>query len=128
MTRNITRSMIWTDGSNRFLMWGGKTRRRWAPFYLRGVLGSGERKSLLSMTQRLGLSGHDQLQHFVASPAWDDAPLWDVLAWEADRLVGGPEAFLMIDHSALPKKGHGVGRHGSPVLWLAGQAGPPQHG
>ncbi len=49
--------------------------------------------------------GHDQLQHFIASTAWDDAPLWTVLAREADRLVGGPGAFLVIDDTALPKKG-----------------------
>ena len=84
---------------------GRKTRRGWAPLYLRGLLGPGERKSLQPMAARLGLSGHDQLQHFVASPAWDDGPLWRVLAQEADRLVGGPEAALVIDDTALPKKG-----------------------
>ena len=55
---------------------GRKTRRTWAPFYLRGLLGPGERKSLQPMAARLGLSGHDQLQHFVASTAWNDGPLW----------------------------------------------------
>jgi SRSO17 transposase len=84
---------------------GRKTRRSWAPLYLRGLLGPGERKSLQPMAARLGLSGHDQLQHFIASPAWDDAPLWTVLAQEAERLVGGPEAFVVIDDTALPKKG-----------------------
>jgi len=84
---------------------GRKTRRRWAPFYLRGLLGPGERKSLQPMAQRLGLSGHDQLQHFIASPAWDDGPLWTELARAADRLVGGAEACLVIDDTALPKKG-----------------------
>ncbi|WP_120010087.1 IS701 family transposase [Teichococcus vastitatis] len=84
---------------------GRKTRRTWAPLYLRGLLGSGERKSLQPMAARLGLSGHDQLQHFIASPAWDDAPLWSVLARQADRLVGGPQAWLVIDDTALPKKG-----------------------
>ena len=82
-----------------------KKRRNWAPLYLRGLLGPGERKSLQPMAARLGLSGHDQLQHFVASPAWDDAPLWRALADEADRLVGGPGAALVIDDTALPKKG-----------------------
>ena len=57
------------------------------------------------MAERLGLSGHDQLQHFVARPAWDDAPLWSALAQEADRLLGGRDAFLVIDDTALPKKG-----------------------
>jgi SRSO17 transposase len=84
---------------------GRKTRRAWAPFYLRGLLGPGERKSLQPMAARLGLPGHDQLQHFVASTAWDDGPLWRVLAQEADRLVGGPGAYLVIDDTALPKKG-----------------------
>src|SRR3712207_2744271 len=84
---------------------GRKTRRTWAPFYLRGLLGPGERKSLQPMAARLGLSGHDQLQHFIASPAWDDGPLWRVLAERADRLVGGPGAALVIDGTALPKKG-----------------------
>jgi len=84
---------------------GHKRRRTWAPVYLRGLLGPGERKSLQPMAARLGLSGHDQLQHFIASPAWDDAPLWRVLAERADRLVGGPHAALVIDDTALPKKG-----------------------
>src|SRR5215208_1006604 len=84
---------------------GHKKRRGWAPLYLRGLLGPSERKSLQPMAACLRLSGHDQLQHFIASPAWDDAPLWRVLAEQADRLVGGPEAVLVIDDTALPKKG-----------------------
>jgi SRSO17 transposase len=57
------------------------------------------------MAARLGLPGHDQLQHFIASTARDDGPLWTVLAQQADRLVGGPDAYLVIDDTALPKKG-----------------------
>ncbi len=84
---------------------GHKKRRIWAPLYLRGLLGPGERKSLQPMAACPGLSGHDQLQHFIASPAWDDGPLWRVLAKQADRLVGGSEAALVIDDTALPKQG-----------------------
>src|SRR5215212_6962885 len=83
---------------------GRKTRRTWAPLYLRGLLGPGERKSLQPMATRLGLSGHDQLQHFIASPAWNDGPLWTELAREADRLVGGCKASLVIDDTALPRR------------------------
>ena len=106
---------------------GRKTRRTWAPLYLRGLLGPGERKSMQPMAARLGLSGHDQLQQFIASPAWDDAPLWTVLAHEADRLVGGVGAYLVVDDTALPKKGTlsvGVARQ------YCGQLGknPPPHG
>jgi SRSO17 transposase len=86
------------------LVMSRKTRRACAPSYLRGLLGPDERKSLLPMAERLDLSGHDQLQHFIASTAWDDVPSWSVLAQGADRLVGGPEAFLVIDDTALPKK------------------------
>ena len=71
---------------------GHKMRRNWAPLCLQGLLGPGERKSLQPMAAHPGLPGHDQLQHFIAGPAWDDAPLWTVLAREADRLVGGPDA------------------------------------
>jgi SRSO17 transposase len=84
---------------------GHKRRRTWAPLYLRGLMGPGERKSLQPMAARLGLSGHDQLQHFIASPAWDDGPLWTALAEKADRLLGGPGAVLVVDDTALPKKG-----------------------
>ena len=88
-----------------FDVMGRKTRRVWAPFYLRGLLVPGERKSLQPMAARLGLPGHDQLHHFITSPAWDDGPLWRVLAERADALLGGPEAVLVIDDTALPKKG-----------------------
>src|SRR5215204_4815689 len=84
---------------------GRKTRRSWALLYVRGLLGPGERKSLQPMALQLGLGGHDQLQHFIASPAWDDGPLWTVLAHEADRMIGGADAVLVIDDTALPKKG-----------------------
>jgi SRSO17 transposase len=84
---------------------GRKTRRRWAPLYLHGLLGPDGRKSLQPMAARLGLGGHDQLQHFIASPAWDDAPLRRVLVEKADALIGGPGAVLVVDDTALPKKG-----------------------
>src|SRR4028118_213712 len=84
---------------------GHKKRRGWAPLHLRGLLGPSERKSLQPMAASLGLSGHGLLRHVVASPAGEDAPLWRVLAEEADRLVGGPKAALVVDDTALPKKG-----------------------
>src|ERR1700756_1380129 len=52
------------------------TGRSTAPLYVRGLLGSGGRKSVQPMAERLGLASHDPLHHFISSPAWDDAPLW----------------------------------------------------
>jgi SRSO17 transposase len=69
------------------------------------LLGNGGRKSIQPMAERLGLSGHDQLHHFISSPAWDDAPLWRLLAEQVDRQVGGEGAVLVVDDSGLPKKG-----------------------
>jgi SRSO17 transposase len=46
-----------------------KTRRKMTPLYVRGLLGSGGRKSIQPMAERLGLPGHDQLHRFVSSPA-----------------------------------------------------------
>ena len=80
-------------------------RRHWAPYYLRGLLLPGERKSVQPMATRLGLPAHDQLHNFVASPAWDGEALEAVLAAKADALVGGTDAVLVVDDTALPKKG-----------------------
>src|SRR5881227_630279 len=84
---------------------GRSTRRKMAPLYVRGLLGSGGRKSVQPMAERLGLSSHDPLHHFISSRAWDDAPLWRVLAEEVDRQVGGAGAVLVVDDSGIPKKG-----------------------
>ena len=85
-------------------------RRRMCPLYVAGLIGPGERKSVQPMAHRLGLSSHDQLHHFVSAGLWDAAPLEAELMVQADRLVGGPEAYLVLDDTALPKKGtHSVG-------------------
>ena len=84
---------------------GRSTRRRWGPAYVRGLLGPDGPKSVQPIAARLGLRGHDQLHHFVSSAAWNDAPLWRVLAEQADALLGGDEAVLVVDDTALPKKG-----------------------
>ena len=84
---------------------GRSTRRKMAPLYVRGLLGSGGRKSVQPMAERLGLSSHDPLHHFITSPAWDDAPLWRVLAEEVDRQLGGAGAVLVVDDVGVAKKG-----------------------
>ena len=85
-------------------------RRRMCPLYVAGLIGPGERKSLQPMAARLAPADYDQLHHFVAVGPWDEAPLEDELLAQANRLVGGPDAILVIDDTALPKKGtHSVG-------------------
>src|SRR3954449_13577552 len=84
---------------------GRKTRRAMAPLYVRGPLGGGDGQNIQPMADGLGLPGHDQLHRFISSSAWDDAPLWRVLAEQADRTVGGADAVLVVDDTGLPKKG-----------------------
>ena len=87
-----------------------KARRRMCPLYVAGLIGSGERKSVGPMAERVAPGRYDRLHHFVSDGVWDEAPLERELAIQADRLVGGSDAFLVIDDTALPKKGtHSVG-------------------
>ncbi|WP_159350067.1 IS701 family transposase [Roseomonas harenae] len=80
-------------------------RQAMCPLYVAGLIGPGDRKSVQPMAERLGLLGHDALHHFIAAGVWDAGPLEAALMREADRLVGGRGAFLIVDDTALPKKG-----------------------
>ena len=87
-----------------------KTRRRMCPAYIAGLIGPGDRKSVQPMAARDDEVSYDRLHHFVGSGIWDEAPLEAALLAEADRQVGGDNAWLIIDDTALPKKGrHSVG-------------------
>ena len=44
-----------------------KTRARICPAYVAGLIGAGERKSLLPMAARDDNDGYDQLHHFITS-------------------------------------------------------------
>lgn len=87
-----------------------KTRARMCPAYIAGLIGPGDRKSIQPMAARDSGVSYDQLHHFICSGIWDAAPLEAVLLAEADKMIGGADAWLIIDDTALPKKGgHSVG-------------------
>src|SRR3954466_363111 len=89
---------------------GRREQRRWAPFYVKGLILPGERKSVEPMAARVAPGDLQQLHHFVSTSPWAAAPLEDELAEAADRLVGGPDAVLVVDDPALVKQGrHSVG-------------------
>ena len=72
--------------------------------------GPGDRKSVQPMAARAAEVGYDQLHYFVAAGVWDSAALEAALLKKADGLVGDKAGFLVIDDTALPKKGdHSVG-------------------
>ena len=105
----------WTDELGRWLKpfldrLGHKARRQMCPLYVAGLIGPGDRKSVQPMAERLAPGDYDQLHHFVSAGVWDAAPLETELLTQADRLVGGSDAVLAIDDTAVPKKGqHSVG-------------------
>ena len=82
---------------------GHKARRRMCPLYVAGLIGPGDRKSVEPMAARLAPGDYDQLHHFISSGVWDEAPLEQELAVQADKLIGGPQAILVIDDTALPQ-------------------------
>jgi SRSO17 transposase len=85
-------------------------QRAMCQHYLAGLIGPGDRKSVQPMAHRLGLGSHDPLHHFIAVGPWDPAPLEDELLAQANHLVGGLGSYLVVDDTALPKKGrHSVG-------------------
>ena len=85
-------------------------QRCWAPLYLQGLLVSGARKSVEPMAERVCPGQTQQLHHFVSTSTWSTAPLEQVLRKTADALVGGKDAVLIVDDTALPKQGkHSVG-------------------
>jgi SRSO17 transposase len=89
---------------------GHKTRRQMCPLYVTGLIGPGERKSIQPIAARFALGEYDQLHHFVSAGVWDVTPVETELLVQADKLVGGHDAVLVIDDTAMLKKGtHSVG-------------------
>ena len=85
---------------------GHKRRRRMCPAYIAGLIGPGDRKSVQPMAARDAVVNYDQLHHFINGGVWDAAPLEAALLAEANKMVGGEDAWLIVDDTALPKKGH----------------------
>src|SRR5919198_1532333 len=106
----VGRTLDWKEELGRWLKpflerLGHKARQRMCPLYVAGLIGPGERKSVQPMAERFAPGDYDQLHHFVAAGVWDAAPLETELLIQADKLVGGSDAVLVIDDTAIPKKG-----------------------
>jgi SRSO17 transposase len=100
----------WTEDLGRWLEpflsgLGHQTRRWMCPVYIAGLIGPGDRKSIQPMAARAGEISYDRLHHFIGAGLWDSKPLEEALWQNADSLVGGEDAWLIIDDTALPKKG-----------------------
>src|SRR5262245_39620621 len=111
----VVRTSDWQGALGRWLKpfldrLGHKARRQMCPLYVSGLIGPGDRKSIQPMAKRLALGECDQLHHFIAAGIWDATPLETELLVQADKLVGDGDAVLVVDDTAIPKKGtHSVG-------------------
>ncbi len=45
------------------------------PLYVAGLIGSGDRKSIGPMAERVAPGDYDRLHHFVSDGVWDAGPL-----------------------------------------------------
>src|SRR3979409_2720419 len=106
----VGRTLDWKEELGRWLKpfldrLGHKARRQMCPLYVSGLIGPGDRKSIQPMAERLALGGYDQLHHFIAAGVWDAAPVETELLVQADRLLGGSDAALVIEATPIPQKG-----------------------
>src|SRR4051794_36708263 len=72
--------------------------------YLAGLLSDVERKNAESIAYRYDLD-RQTIQRFVGEVDWDHDPLIDELNRQVVAAIGRPDAVLVFDPSAFPKKG-----------------------
>jgi SRSO17 transposase len=72
--------------------------------YLAGLLSDVERKNAESIAYRYDLD-RQVIQRFVGEVGWDHGPLIGELARQVATAIGRPDAVLVFDPSAFPKKG-----------------------
>lgn len=78
--------------------------RRYSRIYLAGLLSDLAHKNAEAIAYRHDLD-RQTLQAFVGSSPWDYRPLIDELNRQVARDLGAPDAVLVFDPSAFPKKG-----------------------
>jgi SRSO17 transposase len=72
--------------------------------YLAGLLSDVERKNAESIAYRYDLD-RQVIQRFLGEVDWDHDPLIDELSRQVAATIGRPDAVLVFDPSAFPKKG-----------------------
>ncbi|WP_419511814.1 transposase [Methylobacterium fujisawaense] len=70
-----------------------------------GLIGLGDRKSVQPIAALAEGIPYNRLLRFIAAGIWNEAPLQRTLLCEDECLVGGADAILIVEDSALAKKG-----------------------
>ena len=76
-------------------------QRRWAPVYLQGLLGPGERKSVEPMAARVAPGDVQQLHHFISTSPWRCEPLEEELVRSRAGLDAGALCRADYGHAAF---------------------------
>jgi SRSO17 transposase len=89
---------------------GRAERRHWGKQYVMGLLLDGERKSIEPLAQRVPGGNEQALQQFVNQSPWAHEPVQTKLYRRLVQRCGPGKGVLVLDDTALPKKGqHSVG-------------------
>ncbi len=83
---------------------GWTSREKQLGAFVAGLLGGTERKSVEPIALAQGVDRR-QLQHFVGVSPWDHGPLLGRLQQEVGEEIGDPQGAIVVDGSAMPKKG-----------------------
>jgi hypothetical protein len=110
----VGRTSDWKEELGRFFkpFWISRGR----PLYVSGLIGPGDRKNNQPMAEPDALGEYNQL----ATGVWDARPVESDRLVQADRLVGGSDAVLVIDDNAR--------RSGGRRLWAERAVPPAAHG
>lgn len=89
---------------------GRRDRADWCEKYLCGLMLEGERKSIQPMSERVPGGDEQAMQQFVNQSPWDSVVIQDALWHYTLQRHQLPKGVLILDDTALPKKGkHSVG-------------------
>lgn len=82
-----------------------KVREEMAIIYLLGLLGPGDRKSIEPIAKRFARGKYQNVHNFISTSTWSTEPFEATHIKMTNELIGGTNAHLIIDDTALVKKG-----------------------
>jgi len=81
--------------------------------YIKGVL-QASRRNMEKMAEVVPNSDEQALQQFLSDSPWDHQGVMDQAAQDANVLLGGKDSAILLDESAIVKKGeHSMARAGN---------------
>ena len=98
---------------------GRTERRRWGAVYVRGLLGTSERKSAARMATQLADGEVQGLQQFVGQSPWAWGPVREQLAQRLTRELRPLAAWIVDDTASRRRGGTRWASPASPVAPLA---------